>query len=307
MADAFVPLMGYRPDPPATEAFVQTLPQPTMAVAGAGYSLDERREAFLYEPLLKFDPKWKRGAQGIGSCVGWGWALGVDVLAACDIALRQEAESYGGRVLEASVYAFSRVEARGVSRAGRSDGSYGGAAAKAVTKFGTLHYGVDYGGEKFTNYSANREKTWGDTGVPDALEPFAAKHRVQHTTLCTNFEEAAKAIQNGYPVPVCSMQGFVMNRDSDGFCRPAGTWAHCMLLAAVRFGKRPGLLCINSWGHSNDGPHYPATMPDEVKKCSFWIDANVCNSMLSGRDSFAIAGYEGFKPRLLDNWLGGEL
>lgn len=307
MAEPFIPLMGYKPEPEATEAFVATLPRPTMATAGANLVLDEKREAFLYEPLLMLDPSWKRGAQGIGSCVGWGWALGVDILAACDIALRKEAESYRGRVLEASVYAFSRVEARGVKRAGRSDGSYGGAAAKAVTHYGTLHYGVDYKGREFTEYSATREKNWGDTGVPDELELFAAKRKVQHTTLCTNFEDAAKAIQNGYPVPVCSMQGFVMNRDSDGFCRPAGTWAHCMLLAAVRFGKRPGLLCINSWGHSNDGPHYPATMPDEVKKCSFWIDADVCSRMLGGRDSFAIAGYEGFEPRVLDNWLGGQL
>ena len=303
---AFLPLMGYTPNPEATERFVASLPFPTLASAGPGLA-DEQRETLLYPALFSVAPDWKRGAQGIGSCVGWGWALSCDILAACDIVVRGESESYGGRVLEASVYAFSRVEARGGRPAGMSDGSYGGAAAKAVTQFGTLHYGIDYGGQTFGEYSANREKTWGNTGVPTELEPFAAKHRVATTTLVASFKEAGVAIQNGYPVAVCSGQGFGMTRDADGFCRAAGSWAHCMMFAGVRYGSRPGLLCVNSWGASNSGKHYPETMPERFKECSFWVDADVCDRMLSGRDSFAIAGYEGFAPRRLPDWLGGVI
>ena len=303
---AFLPLMGYTPNPEATERFVASLPFPTLASAGPGLA-DEQRETLLYPALFSVAPDWKRGAQGIGSCVGWGWALSCDILAACDIVVRGESESYGGRVLEASVYAFSRVEARGGRPAGMSDGSYGAAAAKAVTQFGTLHYGIDYGGQTFGEYSANREKTWGNTGVPDELEPFAVKHRVATTTLVASFKEAGVAIQNGYPVAVCSGQGFGMTRDADGFCRATGSWAHCMMFAGVRYGSRPGLLCVNSWGASNSGKHYPETMPERFKECSFWVDADVCDRMLSGRDSFAIAGYEGFAPRRLPDWLGGVI
>ena len=303
---AFLPLMGYTPNPEATERFVASLPFPTLASAGPGLA-DEQRETLLYPALFSVAPDWKRGAQGIGSCVGWGWALSCDILAACDIVVRGESESYGGRVLEASVYAFSRVEARGGRPAGMSDGSYGGAAAKAVTQFGTLHYGIDYGGQTFGEYSANREKTWGNTGVPNELEPFAAKHRVATTTLVASFKEAGVAIQNGYPVAVCSGQGFGMTRDADGFCRAAGSWSHCMMFAGVQYGSRPGLLCVNSWGASNSGKHYPETMPERFKECSFWVDADVCDRMLSGRDSFAIAGYEGFAPRRLPDWLGGVI
>ena len=303
---AFLPLMGYTPNPEATERFVASLPFPTLASAGPGLA-DEQRETLLYPALFSVAPDWKRGAQGIGSCVGWGWALSCDILAACDIVVRGESESYGGRVLEASVYAFSRVEARGGRPAGMSDGSYGAAAAKAVTQFGTLHYGIKYGGQTFGEYSANREKTWGNTGVPNELEPFAAKHRVATTTLVASFKEAGVAIQNGYPVAVCSGQGFGMTRDADGFCRAAGSWAHCMMFAGVRYGSRPGLLCVNSWGASNSGKHYPETMPERFKECSFWVDADVCDRMLSGRDSFAIAGYEGFAPRRLPDWLGGVI
>lgn len=291
---------GYVPDHDANEEFVASLPHPTMATAGSDLVSDDRTVT-LYEPLLKCMPGWKRGAQGIGSCVGWGWSLGVDILAAVEVVLKREPESFGGRTLEASVYAFSRVEARGVKRAGRSDGSYGGAAAKAVRDWGTLHYGVDYGGERFDDYSANREKSWGDTGVPDKLEPFAKQRRVGDVTLVENFEQAAKAIQNGYPIPVCSGQGFTMKRDSDGFCKASGSWSHCMLLAGVRF-DRPGLLCFNSWGNSNSGPRYPDTMPDSIAACSFWIDASTIDRMLRGRDSYAISGYSGFPPRRLEQW-----
>lgn len=300
----FLPLMGYVPNPDATERFVSSLPMPTMTEAG-GALRDDTTDVMLYPALLACDPQWRRGSQGIGSCVGWGWSLASDLLAACDIACRHESESYGGRVLEASVYAFSRVEAGGGRPAGMSDGSYGGAAAKAVTQFGTLHYGIDYAGQKFDNYSANREKTWGNTGVPNELEPFALHHRVQTTTLVVTFADAAKAIANGYPVPVCSGQGFGMSRDTDGFAAARGAWSHCMCFAGVRHGKRPGLLCVNSWGASNTGPHYPEAMPQSFAECSFWVDASVCDSMLSGRDSFSIAGYEGFAPRRLPDWLGG--
>jgi hypothetical protein len=121
--------------------------------------------------------------------------------------------------------------------------------------------------------------------------------------------EAAKAISNGYPVVPCSGQGFSMSRDADGFCNPGGVWWHCMCFIGVRFGKRPGLLCANSWGDSNTvGKHFPETMPDAVRKCSFWVDADVCDRMLSGRDSYVYAGYSGFKPTAMpDNWLRGVL
>jgi hypothetical protein len=293
-------LFGYTPDQDANEEFIASLPHPTLATAGPDLVADDRTVT-LYDPLLKCMPQWKRGAQGIGSCVGWGWSLGVDVLAAVEVILKREPESFGGRTLEASVYAFSRVEARGKKRAGRSDGSYGGAAAKAVRDYGTLHYGIDYDGERFDSYSANREKSWGDTGVPDKLEPFAKEHRVGEVTVVDSFGAAAKAIQNGYPVPVCSGQGFTMNRDNDGFCRASGSWSHCMLFCGVRF-DRPGLLCANSWGRSNSGPRYPKTMPDAFADCSFWVDASTADRMLRGRDSYAMSGYEGFAPRRIDQW-----
>ena len=303
MAD-FLPMFGYSPDRDATDAFLASLPKPTLAQAGPDLALDEKRDVFLGDYLLQCDPGWKRGAQKIGSCVGWGWALSCDILACCDVLMRNEPEVYGGRVLEASVYAFSRVEVRGQRNLG-GDGSYGGAAAKAVTKFGTLHYGIEYAGERFTDNSGLREKEWGRDGVPDRLEPFAAKHKVSSVALVTDFEQAAKAIQNGYPVAVCSMRGFSMTM-RDGYLTPMGSWAHCMMFAGVRWSPKPALLCVNSWGDCYTGSVDPK-LPAQFQRSAGWVEAATCTSMLKGEDSFALSGYSGFAPRTLPDWTGGAL
>lgn len=303
MAD-FLPMFGYTPDRDATDAFLASLPKPTLAQAGPDLALDESRDVFLGDYLLQCDPGWKRGAQKIGSCVGWGWALSCDILACCDVLMRNEPEVYGGRVLEASVYAFSRVEVRGQRNLG-GDGSYGGAAAKAVTKFGTLHYGVEYAGERFTDNSGLREKEWGRDGVPDRLEPFAAKHKVSSVALVSDFEQAAKAIQNGYPVAVCSMRGFSMTM-RDGYLTPMGSWAHCMMFAGVRWDPKPALLCVNSWGDCYTGSVDPK-LPKQFQRSAGWVEAATSTSMLKGEDSFALSGYSGFAPRTLPDWTGGAL
>lgn len=303
MAD-FLPLMGYTPNREGTDAFLSTLARPMLSQAGPDLVLDESQDVFLGNYLLACDPAWKRGRQLIGSCVGWGWSLSVDILAACDVLMRGESESYGGRVLEASVYGFSRVEVRGQRNLG-GDGSYGGAAAKAVTKYGTLHYGQNYDGVTFADNSGSREQEWGRDGVPDRLEKFAAQHKVSSVALVKTFEDAARAIQNGYPVAVCSMRGFSMTL-RDGYLSPMGQWAHCMMFAGVRWKPRPALLCVNSWGDCYSGSVDP-NLPVQFQKSAGWVEAATCTSMLSGEDSFALSGYAGFPPRMLPDWTGVTL
>jgi len=299
----FVPLMGYAPNPRGTEEYLATLRHPTLASAGPKLKLDDKRDVFLGGALLALDPTWRRGAQQIGSCVGWGWALSATMLSACDIICRGEREGYGGRVLEASVYGFARVEVQGKKNLG-GDGSYGGAAAKAVTKFGTLHYGQDYGGQTFNASTGLLETNWGRNGVPDALEPYAAAHKVESAVLVNNFEDAAAAIQSAYPVATCSGQGFSMTMRNGGALTPAGHWSHCMMFGGVRWSPEPALYCCNSWGDCYSG-EVDATLPAVFQKCGGWVDADTCSAMLRGDDSFALSGYSGFAPRALPDWLGG--
>ena len=301
---------GYLPDPDGAAAFVASLPHPTLTTAGPDLVADQKTDVVLYPALLECLPGWRRGSQGnVGSCVGWAASLAVDFVAALDVIVRDEAEEVRGRVVEASLYGFSRVEARGQKVNAGGDGSTGFHAAKAIRDFGCLHYGVSYGGDIIEpRNQQQRDKDWGRNGVPDHLEPFAKERRCVETTLAVDFDQAAAAIQNGYPVMVCSGQGFSMARDEDGFCKPGGVWWHAMVFAGVRWGRRPGLLCFNSWGDSNTvGKHYPATMPEAVRNCSFWVDADVATKMLSGRDSYVYAGYSGFKRTALPDWTGGAL
>lgn len=304
MAD-FVPLMGYVPNRAGTDAFLATLDKPLLAQAGPDLELDRTRDVFLGQYLLKCDPGWKRGAQRIGSCVGWGWSLAVDMLAACDIHLRGETETYGGRVIEASVYGFSRVEVRGQRNAG-GDGSYGGAAAKAVTKYGTLNYGQNYNGTIITDVgNGTREREWGRDGVPDVLEPFAAEHKVASTALIRNFEDCARALQNGYPSALCSTLGFSMTL-RQGYMTPMGTWAHCQMAAGVRWKPDPAILVVNSWGDCYDGT-VDESLPAQFQRSAGWVRAADFDRMVGGDDSFALSGYSGFAPRHLDNWTGVAL
>lgn len=230
--------------------------------------------------------------------------MSATVLAACDIVCRGERESYGGRVLEASVYGFARVEVQGKKNLG-GDGSFGGAAARAVTRFGTLHCGQDYAGKTFTESTGRLESDWGRNGVPDALEPHAAQHKVAEAVLVKDFESAAAAIQNAYPVAVCSGQGFSMTM-RDGALSPMGHWSHCMMFLGVRWKPEPALYCCNSWGDCYSGT-VDKTLPVAFQRSGGWVSASTCSLMLRGEDSFALSGYSGFAPRTLPDWLGGVI
>jgi len=149
-----------------------------------------------------------------------------------------------------------------------------------------------------STYSSKRAKDWGNYGCGGQgdngkLDTIAKDHPIKDVALVTTFEEAAAAISSGYPVPVCSGQGFSSTRDGEGFARASGSWAHCMCFIGVRW-DRPGLLCMNSWGTTwINGPKWPDDQPDG----SFWVEKSVVNRMLSGEDSFAVSGLTGFPYR----------
>lgn len=328
---AAVPNFGYVPDRQDIAAFIESLEAPTLREAAPHLFLpDELAEpkqgegadsvrgppadgepVLLYRALHEAyaarngGQQWRVGKQGIGDCVSWGWAHGCDILLAVDWKLQRSGE-WRPAATEA-IYGGSRVEARGKpgdgARAygGWGDGSYGAAAAKWVNRWGIL-FREPYPFADLTRYDSRRAKDWGAYGCGGqeggvAADDAARAHPIQQVAVVDDFESAAVAIQNGYPVPVCSGQGFSSTRDADGFCRPSGNWSHCMCFVGARFDRR-GLLCLNSWGPNwVRGPKWPEDQPDG----SFWVDERTATRMLSGRDSFAVAGYKGFPRRRLKN------
>lgn len=296
---------GYKPNREAAEEFIRSLPKPTIRDAGPDlfrHGADNRPLLLyraLYEAYSNYSggKQWRVGAQGIGDCVSWGWAHGADIHLAVMWCLGDTSE-WRPAATEA-IYGGSRVEARGVSFGGWSDGSYGSAAAKWVRDWGIL-FRQPYSelGFDLSTYSASRAKDWGAYGAGGKddggkADEQAKKHPIREVALVTSFEEAARAIEAGYPVPVCSGQGFASTRDEQGFAAPRGSWSHCMVFIGVRY-DRPGLLCLNSWGPSwIGGPKWPEDQPDG----SFWVDKATVDRMLAGRDSFAVSGYKGFPFR----------
>ena len=102
-------------------------------------------------------------------------------------------------------------------------------------------------------YDGKRAKDWGAEGVPADLQAKAPEHKVQTTSLVTTWSELEDALSNGYPVTVCSNQGFTLTRDADGFCKARGSWGHCMLIVGIRADNRPG-ACIFSRGGAMSPP-----------------------------------------------------
>lgn len=303
-------LFGWRPDPAGVEAWLNDPDNEHPVFGLAAPSLlgdDSKATVVLPSYLLKVQPGWTRIMQGIGDCVSHGYEFACTLLMALQ-AVRERRE-FPAVVASEAIYGGSRVEARGKTFGGWSDGSYGAAAAKWVKQWGVVvrrDYSADTGNAEhdLTAYNAQKARSWGAYGCGGRadggkLDAVARLHPVQTTSLVTTFEEAAAAIRNGYPVPVCSNQGFTMTRDKQGFCKPSGSWAHCMCFCGVRW-DRPGLLCVNSWGKSNSGVHYPKDLPEAIAACSFWVDAKVCDSMFGRwKDSFALSQFVGFKRQRL--------
>jgi len=232
---------------------------------------------------------------GVGCCVGEGFASAVEYLQCVEIALKNEVESYAPISSEV-IYALSRVEIGGGRLVG--DGSVGAWAADAVTKYGVLPRQV-LASVDLSKFNPQLARRWGQIGLPDELEPEARKHPVRTVSQVNSFNEAKAAIANGYPIAVCSNQGFTMMRDRDGFCLPRGSWAHCMCFIGAIGGQRPGLCCLQSWGANvPKGPIGFGDHPD----CAFWVDAEVVERMLRQGDSWALSAFDGFPARKLD-WM----
>lgn len=286
---------GWVDAPAEVEKF---LPQ-CKPLAGA-LTLDDKKDTFLYKVFRDtVGHDAPKGPQGIGDCVSWGWSNLINYIQGMQIA---QAKKQGlvipeyHEIATEATYAFSRVEVGG-QRGSYSDGSVGAWAAEAAKRFGYLSR--DYLKSKGLSptYDKNRAKDWGAKGVPDELEPEARIHLCKNVALVTSFDEAATFIQNGYPVAVCSNQGFSMTRDSQGFCHPSGTWNHCMLFMACRF-DRPGLCCSQSWGENTPSGPLALEQPDNT----FWVDASTVNRMLSQRDSFAGSPFDGYIPQDFTDW-----
>jgi hypothetical protein len=292
---------GWIPNKGAVEVWANKMSRPFFSQQGQHLiGSGKGRRIFLWKFLERaMGKRLVPHDQGIGDCVGQGWGRGVDVLTAVQIFLHNRPERWVAEASTESIYVLSRMEVGGGRI--RGDGSHGVWAAEAVREYGVLLRQSYLAGKyDFTEYSSAKARSWAHKcrrctswggGLPDELEPVAKEHPVRTTTLVTSWEQARDAIANGYPVVLCSNQGFDKTRDDQGFLTPRGKWYHCMLLAGIdTISKRHGGLIINSWGENwVDGP-----TQWEQPSGSFWAEPDVIDSMLKQEDSFALSNYKGY-------------
>ena len=316
---------GYVPNPVGVRTFLQELDRPTFREAGADVIRAAKgRDAYLYRYAdrahrsrygTQYGP-WNQG--NIGTCVGFGWAMGSYVGQCVDW-------SQGGlqeAPLEVAVeplYAGSRTAARSppVVNAGYMDGSFGAAAARWVSgrckdpTVGGILFRKKYDDIDLTKYDIPRAKSWGATGCPPKLAKIANEHTARDVALCETWQGLTASLESGMCVPICSNVGFAgQDRDADGFLRRQSQWGHCMVCISVKYAAnngpgsqhpmqspRDGVLVMNSWGNWVKGGKHPPDQPDG----SFWITRSDAESILAQGDSFVIGSVDGFKARTLEN------
>ncbi|MCX7666431.1 MAG: hypothetical protein N2112_12900 [Gemmataceae bacterium] len=311
--------LGWRPiSPEEREKIISSLPYPQFCDTPAGRAemediFSDTADALVFRlanrgrSMTGQRPYASRNQGQVGSCVGFAAAAACEYAMAATNALRK-----GGPIQELPdlvqevIYAGSRVEVNGGRVPFSGDGSTGAWAAKWLSTGGNLARGV-YGTHDLTAYSESRCRQWGDRGVPDELEPIAARQTVISVTLVRTTDEAKKALAQGYALFICSNVGFGQRgpyvRDRDGFLTASGTWAHCMAVIGYQGGSRPGYLILNSWG-----PRWvsgPSGRFSDIPDGSFWCDETTMGRILSQGDSYAVSGVRGFPRRkiAIDDWI----
>lgn len=288
-------LQGWIDDPSQVEEVMKQLPFPIFNDVWTPIKdTGKGKIILLYDIIRAVAGTFPMRKQTIGDCVSQGAAYAVDAVKSVDIYLNKEFEEWVAETATEDIYGGSRVQIGGGRISG--DGSVGAWAARYVNQYGALPR-QKYGNIDLSTYNGNYARTLGRNGVPKELLEIAKQHPIQTVSLVKTYEEVRDLISNGYGVTIASMQGFSSKRDSEGFAKPQGTWAHQMSILGVDDSyKRPGVLVQNSWGIWNGGPKRH-NQPDG----SFWVDAEeIERRVLSKGDSWAFSGYEGFKPRKLN-------
>ncbi len=304
---------GWTPNPQETERFAQTIPVEYQSQVQGQAAADNNADALLYRALaacleaegntgrLKTRGPWKcitAYNQGdVGSCVGHGTAAALSVLNAVEILYRKEPQQFKAMHSADGMYGLAREAA---NMLGRGDGCTGSGAAKSVRELGTL-YAIRYSPEMADDLTSDfpaKARQFGARGVGNLLKQEAAKRKTLSVYRAKSAVEAWSLIGNGYPINVCSNQGFAAKRDSEGI--PSGNWSHSMAIIGRRTTNngRKLFLIWNSWGDNwCSGPYW-----QDMPFGSFWAEYAVVDKMLRQGDSFAYSELEGFPARSIPDY-----
>lgn len=245
-----------------------------------------------YKSVLKFDKKAYEERQTTGDCVSHGTRNACDISRAVEIDVDGDREAWIARGATEAIYGARGHGGQGMSCA---------RAAEFVSKNGGIVVRKNYNGvADFSKYNGNLGAGWGARGLPDKVIDLANDHQIRTVSLIKSIEEARDALANGYGLAVCSSYGFSNRRDSKGFSKPSGSWAHCMSFTACDDTKGDlAFLVQNSWGKWNDGGH-----PDwgPIPDGSFLITSDVAEGMIKQNATYAFSDFDGFPVQKLPSY-----
>lgn len=165
--------------------------------------------------------------QSIGDCVSWGAKHAIEYVQMFDIANSRKVETYKS-IFPPYLYGTGRVQIGGGSMWG--DGSIGSWQAQAVIKYGAIAEDT----EGCPKYSGSVARSWGKRpGPPSQFLTEGAKHLIESIAQINSWEDALKALMNGYPITVASNVGYDMSPRNDGFNHNSTSWAHQMCLTPL--------------------------------------------------------------------------
>lgn len=299
MKDDFKKFCGWVNRPKEVENSMKTLKYPVFGdIYGSLKDTGKGKKFLTYEIIRKVAGTFPVRTQGIGDCVSMGAAGAVDGIKAVDIFIKKDFEEWVSETATEDIYWGSR-NIFGKGQLGNEDGSLGIWAAQYVNQYGSVAR-QKYGNIDLTKYDSRRAKQWGNSGfrLPDDFVKKIKEHPVKTISQVKTYEEVRDLIFNGYSVTIASNQGFSNKRDSEGFAKPEGNWAHQMWICGVDDEyKRPGVCVQNSWGPDWIGGPKRNNQPEG----SFWVDAREIETrILKTGDCWAFSGYDGFKPQKIN-------
>jgi hypothetical protein len=245
-----------------------------------------------YKSVLKFDKNPYDERQTTGDCVSHATRNACDITRAIEIDSDGEREAWIARGATEAIYG-----ARGWSGEGLSCSR----AAEFVSKIGGIVVRKNYPGiVDFSKYNGSLGAGWGGRGLPDKVLDLANDHQIKTTSLIRTVEEARDALANGYGIAVCSNYGFSNKRDSKGYARVSGNWAHAMAwIACDDTNGDTSFLVQNSWGKWNEGGH-PAW--GQIPDGSFLIHSDAAAGMLSQNGAYTFSQFDGFPLQQLPDY-----
>lgn len=160
---------------------------------------------------------------------------------------------------------------------GGGDGVPDGSIPPVLVKYGALNQEESGDTKDYGAGSDDLAVKWGSrAGAPKEMFALAADNKVaENIVRVRSFQEMADGFAAGGVGVVSSNRGFSMTRDSEGICKPKGTWSHYMTLSGIyvaKNGRAHGII-DQSWG--NNTPSGPTIDDGRCPDYSFAADRDV--------------------------------